>query len=97
VTTIAVGAVGIGGFVVALVRRRARRRRERRELVFSKASAGMWPPVPPAPDRAPRIGADLAGQVGDVDVARDTDATEPATEEHSESVITRDDESSAPT
>lgn len=63
VASVALGAVGIGGVVVALVRKRARRRRDRGAVVFSKASAGLWPPVPRAPEGAPHIDADLAGQV----------------------------------
>ena len=83
VATVALGAVGIGGVVVALVRKRARRRRDRGEVVFSKASAGLWPPVPHAPEGTPRIDADLAGQMSrDHEPREVTSAASASGEDH---------------
>ncbi|MHB1597591.1 MAG: hypothetical protein ACYCXY_01640 [Acidimicrobiales bacterium] len=66
-TLIAGAAGGVGGAVFTIARKRARKRRERGEQVFSKASAGMWPPVPRAPERGPHIVANRAGDAADGD------------------------------
>ena len=77
-TLVAGAAGGLGGAVFTIVRKRARRRRERGEQVFSKSSAGMWPPVTPAPERGPHIvphragDAAGAGSAGDDAPGRDT-------------------------
>ncbi|MCU1495433.1 MAG: hypothetical protein JWO62_3197 [Acidimicrobiaceae bacterium] len=59
--TLVAGAAGalIGG-ALRVSRARARRKHAAGERAFSKASAGMWPPVPPAPIRPVHIVADRA-------------------------------------
>jgi hypothetical protein len=59
--TLVAGALGgIGGALVRRSRQRARRRDDAREEEFSRASSGMWPPVPRANSASLRIEADRA-------------------------------------
>nr|MDA8291915.1 hypothetical protein [Actinomycetota bacterium] len=63
-TIVAGVAGGLLGAVVRVLARRARRRREEGERAFSRASDGIWPPVPRADERAVRIAADRAAAPG---------------------------------
>lgn len=56
-TGIAGGLLGAG---LRMARKQARRRRDEGERAFSRASSGIWPPVPPAPARTVRIEAERA-------------------------------------
>ncbi|HUZ19744.1 MAG TPA: hypothetical protein VMU75_04130 [Acidimicrobiales bacterium] len=53
-------AAGLVAALVQVLRTLARRKRERDERAFSKASEGMWPPVPPASADGVRITAGRA-------------------------------------
>jgi len=89
-TTIVAGvAGGLVGAVVRILARRARSRREQGELAFSRASDGLWPPVPRAEERSVQIAADRATGDGAGDLASaetagvavaDRTAGEPAAE-----------------
>ncbi len=69
-TTIVAGvAGGLVGAVVRTLARRARTRREQGELAFSRASHGLWPPVPHAEERSVQIAADRATGDGAGDLA----------------------------
>jgi len=72
-TVVAGVAGGLLGAVVRILARRSRRRREQREQAFSRASDGMWPPVPRSEDRSVRISAD---RVTSPAVASDGDGVE---------------------
>ncbi|GEM_PF-4373111 len=67
-------AAGLVAALVQVLRTLARRKRERDERAFSKASEGMWPPVPPASADGVRIAASRAEVRPD---GRDAGAAEP--------------------
>ena len=65
ITLLAGAAGGLVAAGLRVARSRGRRRREAGEKAFSRASDGLWPPVPPAPERQVRIEAERAAAAQD--------------------------------